>query len=156
MPLQSYRYSSSYRHVVQIISVPHPPTTLLVFSVLHKCILTTTTTTTNMKKYKNRRTACPGQHFGTYDKSPTASTSTPFAIAGLGQSKIIICRIGQWTQFLGTRFSWYKKNLCENLFLTPTPFPYQDYKTLCGGRSLFTFWHLQTDFNIVQPLILFL
>lgn len=31
-------------------------------------------------------------------------------------------------------------------------FPYQDYKTLCGGCSLFTFWHLQTDFNICTTI----
>lgn len=106
----------------------------------------------NMKKYKNRRTACPGQHFGTYDKLPTASTSTPFASAGLGQSNITICRTGQWTQFLGTRFSWYKKPMWKPFF--DPPFPYQDYKTLCGGCCLLIFWHLQTDFNICKTIYL--
>lgn len=53
----------------------------------------------------------------------------------------------------GYQIFMIQKSLCENLFLTP-PFPYQDYKTLCGGCFLLIFWHLQTDFNICTTVYL--
>lgn len=156
MPLQSYRYSSSYRHVVNPtrdpdhISPPPPPTLSFFRSAqMHP------NNNKIWRNTKNRRTACPGQHFGTYDKSPYASTSTPSASAGLGQSKIIICRTGQWTQFLGTRFSWYKKLMWKPFFDSPT----SHIKIIkpCAAAVLRLLFDICRQILIfVQPFILFL
>lgn len=136
MPLQSYRYRSSYRHVVNPTSDPDhiSPPPLLVFS---RSAQMHPNNNKKKKEYKiNRIAVCPGQYFGTYDKSPTPSTSTPFASAGLGQSKIIICRTGQWA-LLGFQIFMMQKKTNTKTFSVPHLFPpYHDFKTLCGGCCL--------------------